>query len=96
MQQQTNHACLNQIIDVDDDGHLDLAIAEATSTGVSIWRGRGDGTFEEPLLVDVGIVPEQFFLADLNGDDIPTYTNASRLAHSSFCHLVNSFVGQCS
>lgn len=66
-----------QIIDVDDDGHLDLAIAEATSTGVSIWRGRGDGTFEEPLLVDVGLVPEQFFLADLNGDDAPDLVAAN-------------------
>ena len=47
--------------DVDDDGHPDLAgFAKGAGAGVAgiagIWRGRGDGTFEDPVPTDLGDV----------------------------------------
>ena len=60
-----------QLTDIDGDGHIDLVVSEGGSTELAIWRGRGDGTFDAPVHVELGMVPEQFFLADLNGDSAP-------------------------
>jgi len=60
-----------QITDVDGDEIPDMIVSAADSTDLSFWLGLGDGTFADPIRVDVGLVPEQFFLSDLNGDDAP-------------------------
>ncbi len=40
--------------DFDGDAHLDLAITHVDSGRVSVWRGRGDGTFDPPTLLSFG------------------------------------------
>ncbi len=55
------------IADFDNDGRLDLAVSSYGSAFL-VFRGRGDGTFEEPVLAcrcDVSLV------ADFNGDHRP-------------------------
>ena len=62
---------MQQVTDIDNDGNLDVVMSEAGSTQLHVWLGLGDGGFQEPLALDVGLVPEQFFIADMNGDDAP-------------------------
>jgi hypothetical protein len=55
------------LADFDGDGQLDLAVSTYSSI-FRVFRGRGDGTFEEPRVVcrcDVSLV------ADFNGDHLP-------------------------
>jgi uncharacterized repeat protein (TIGR01451 family) len=56
--------------DFDGDGHTDLAIALPQDRTVGIWRGLGDGTFQQAAgsPVSVASVPRSLAAADFNGD----------------------------
>ncbi len=59
-------------MDLDGDGHPDLAVA--TNAGLEVLRGRGDGTFDAAVVVTAA---EQYqrspslAIADFNGDGAP-------------------------
>jgi YD repeat-containing protein len=52
--------------DFNNDGHLDLAVANKDSNNVSIWLGNGNGTFGNPATVAVGAAPVSIVAGQLN------------------------------
>jgi hypothetical protein len=56
--------------DFNNDGKLDLAVANNTSNTVTILLGNGDGTFSASS-VATGAAPWSVSIADFNGDGIP-------------------------
>jgi hypothetical protein len=54
--------------DLNGDGRIDLAVANAGTSTVSVLLGRGNGTFTTTVNYRVGIEPKSVFAADLNGD----------------------------
>jgi glucose/arabinose dehydrogenase len=54
--------------DLNGDGKLDLAVANAGSDSVSVLFGNGDGTFQPATNYGVGNEPKAVMAADLNGD----------------------------
>lgn len=55
--------------DVNGDGVMDLATADARSAAVSLVLGRGDGSFVTPARsISVGVVPHLIAFADLDRD----------------------------
>jgi len=57
--------------DFNEDGKLDLAVANNTGDDVSIFLGNGDGTFQPGMDYGVGASPTSGMMAaDLNGDGI--------------------------
>jgi hypothetical protein len=54
--------------DFNNDGHLDLATACTLSHQISVLLGRGDGSFEDQILFDVGTTPYTILTGDFNGD----------------------------
>jgi len=79
-----------QAIDLNGDGKLDLVVITGPQGGVSaptmsIYLGKGDGTFTSSAIPNVGgqnfISPEAYFGAgDVNGDGIPDLVVAGGLA----------------
>lgn len=59
------------IADLDGDGILDLAVANAGSDDLTLFHGHGDGTFAESARLPVGDLPIGVAAGDLNADDIP-------------------------
>lgn len=61
-----------RVADLDHDGALDLITADWRGANVpgtvSVFDGRGDGTFEAPRKFTTGSEPVSLALADLNGD----------------------------
>src|SRR5262249_14539320 len=54
--------------DFNDDGNLDLAVANAGTNNVSILLGVGDGTFGAATNFNVGTAPAALAVGDFNGD----------------------------
>jgi FG-GAP-like repeat len=54
--------------DFNDDGHLDLAVANVASGTVSVLLGSGSGTFGAQSSFVVGNVPGSVAMGDVNGD----------------------------
>jgi len=54
--------------DFDDDGNLDLAIADPLAQRVTLLPGMGNGTFGPPVDVLVGIPANTVLAHDVNGD----------------------------
>ena len=57
-----------EVGDLNGDGHLDLATANAGSNTASILLGDGMGNFTPDTGVSVGLKPQWLALADYNGD----------------------------
>jgi uncharacterized protein (TIGR03437 family) len=60
-----------EVSDMDGDGSPDLVEAEyldATTTGVVVWLGDGDGTFRRGAAAITPVLIKKIALADLNGD----------------------------
>src|SRR5436853_232763 len=62
-------------VDLDGDGNLDLVVGDISSGRLSIMYGRGDGTFEAPVDMELGTgyepalsVDHQIVAVDVNGD----------------------------
>jgi hypothetical protein len=59
------------VADLNDDGILDLAASNGGTNGgrqVSVFLGKGDGTFQPPINLDMGSTALQVVAADMNGD----------------------------
>lgn len=63
--------------DVNRDGRLDLAVANASSQNVSILLGNGDGTFQTAVNYSTNGDAFSVAVADLNGDGKPDLIVAS-------------------
>lgn len=59
------------LADLNGDGKLDLLLTNGTVKSVSYSLGNGDGTFQTPVVIPVGVVPTGITVADLNGDGKP-------------------------
>jgi len=59
--------------DLDGDGKMDLAVVNefVNVNQVDILLGNGDGTFQPPAPIRVGVTPSAIAIADLNHDGIP-------------------------
>ncbi len=57
--------------DLNGDGKLDLAVANASGANVAVLIGNGDGTFQDAVDYDAGGNPESVAIGDLNGDGKP-------------------------
>lgn len=58
------------VVDLDEDGHLDLLVGDPRSSRVLLRRGDGTGAFlpDEPRAVALGTCPEPQLVADITGD----------------------------
>jgi hypothetical protein len=56
--------------DFNGDGNLDLVSTQPTpgNGNVSVWLGKGDGTFQTPTPFSAGTTPDTVVVADVNGD----------------------------
>ena len=54
--------------DFNRDGTADIALADQNTNGVSIWPGRGDGSFDRAGVYPAGAGPYAIRAADLNSD----------------------------
>jgi hypothetical protein len=54
--------------DFNEDGKLDLAVADSSSNNVSLLLGNGDGTFQSAVVYSVGQSPSSVAVGDFNGD----------------------------
>jgi hypothetical protein len=59
-------------VDIDGDGHLDLAVLDQDNSTVNILLNNGDGTFGEPQeFFPTLLMPSEIYTADMNGDGMP-------------------------
>jgi len=75
--------------DVNDDGRVDIIVANYTSNDVSIFLGNGDGTYQTPVTFSVSPNPSSVIVADFNNDcklDIAT----SSFSSNNICVLLNT------
>lgn len=75
--------------DVNDDGKVDIIVANYTSNDVSVFLGKGDGTYQTPLTFSVSPNPSSVIVADFNNDcklDIATSSYSS----NNICVLLNT------
>jgi hypothetical protein len=59
------------VVDVDGDGHLDLAVPLAVAGTIKIYRGNGDGTFAVPVSYPAPGFVLSIVAGDFNGDGKP-------------------------
>jgi hypothetical protein len=50
------------------DGKLDLITANQDNDNISVLLGNGDGTFQAPTNISVGVTPVEIAVGDFNGD----------------------------
>jgi hypothetical protein len=62
--------------DLDRDGRLDIITAESGDNTVSVFFGRGDGTFESRQSFGVGAGPSAVAVGDFNNDSLPDVVTA--------------------
>ena len=66
--------------DLTGDGKPDLVVGVTFNQRIAIFKGNGNGTFQAPILQEIGINVENLTIADFNGDgktDIAFTTNSS-------------------
>ena len=57
--------------DLDQDGHVDLVSADGLATDLRVFRGRGDGTFDAPVLLAAGLWARVLRTTDVDHDGHP-------------------------
>jgi hypothetical protein len=57
--------------DLNSDGNLDLVVADAQQSSVSILLGRANGTFLKQLVLKLGFGPGDVAIGDFNRDGVP-------------------------
>src|SRR5262249_49122153 len=68
--------------DVDQDGWLDLAVANSNANAVSVLLGKGDGTFAPKMDYGTGPYPHSVHLVDVNSDQRLDMVVTNQLASS--------------
>jgi hypothetical protein len=68
--------------DVNQDGHLDVAVAGFTLNTVAVLLGRGDGSFETAVTYPVAGRPAAVVLADFTGDGFPDLATTNLLTNT--------------
>lgn len=56
--------------DLNNDGNLDIIVANTASADISVLLGRGDGTFDVQRRFDTQPIASEVEIADVNGDGI--------------------------
>lgn len=64
------------ISDLNNDGYLDIAVANASFNSVTVRLGNGDGTFQTRINYSVGSSQKSIAISDLNGDGKPDLVTA--------------------
>jgi hypothetical protein len=64
--------------DFNGDGRADLALNDLLPSHVLVLLGNGDGTFGTPIHFNVGLSPESFCAADLDGNDTIDLVTANK------------------
>jgi hypothetical protein len=54
--------------DFNGDGRLDLVVSNRSGNTVSLYLGNGNGTFQAPQALQVGVTPAALVTGDFNGD----------------------------
>ncbi len=72
------HASPSESADFDDDGQVDLCVANIHGDSVSVLRGRGDGTFFPAQTITVGDAPRGIAVLDVDGDGDLDIVNTNR------------------
>ena len=75
--------------DVNDDGRLDVVVANFSSSNVSVFLGNGDGTYQTPLTFPVSANPSSLIVTDLN-DDCKLDIVTSSFSANNICSLLNT------
>lgn len=78
--------------DLNDDGHIDLVVADEGANSFSVFLGKGDGTFETRKDYVTGAAPVFVALGDFNDDgalDIATANNTGNSV-SVYYNQINS------
>lgn len=68
--------------DLNGDGELDLATANADSDSVSVLLGNGDGTFQAQTTYPTGSYPFAITVGDLDGNGTPDLAATNYMANS--------------
>lgn len=58
-------------VDLNKDGHLDIAVTNERTDSISFFFGYGDGNFKPAVNQAIGIFPTGAAAGDLNGDGLP-------------------------
>jgi hypothetical protein len=69
-----------------DKANFDLAGAVIPS-GVGVFLGKGDGTFQNAVLYPAGGFPNSIAVADFNGDHLPDVTMADQISNGEYVLL---------
>jgi hypothetical protein len=82
--------------DFNNDGILDVAVGQTDSSNfagsISIYLGRGDGTFSAPIVTSSTVAPIRLVTADINGDgNLDLFV--SRPLDDDFSVYTNMFFG---
>ncbi|MCH7962292.1 MAG: VCBS repeat-containing protein, partial [Planctomycetes bacterium] len=81
-----------KLADVNNDGILDIITANASDGSVSVLIGRGDRTFETPVVIPAGPGPDHIIVADLDGQNGPDIAALSA-SSLSIALLMNDGLG---
>jgi hypothetical protein len=73
--------------DIDQDGHVDLAIVNQTM--VAVLYGRGDGTFDPPMNYAVGGNITEIILTDVDGNGTPDLVMSDFFSEVELHHSVS-------
>ncbi len=69
-----------RIMDINNDGNLDIAHTDLSNDAVQIHLGNGDGTFQTVKSIGVGDGPQGVHLADFNGDQVIDVVTVNQLS----------------
>jgi hypothetical protein len=58
----------NDVADFDQDGFIDVVVSSYQTSTIAVAWGNGDGTFDQPLVLNVGSTPRGFGVIDVDGD----------------------------
>jgi hypothetical protein len=80
-----------KIVDVNQDGHLDLLYTNSQFSTVGLKYGKGDGTFYDPVEYPAGSFAFDLAFADVNGDGEPdVVTSGQKKGFSGVTVLLNT------